>query len=115
MNFDGLCPELKSALKDRGIVEPTPPQADAMPIILNRDNLLLVAPTGIGKTEAAMIPILDSIFRTREKNKGIRCLYITPLRALNRDMMSRMESYGKALAMQVMSIHTRHRTLEQSL
>ena len=105
MNFDGLCPELKSALESRGIVKPTPPQADAMPIILNRDNLLLVAPTGIGKTEAAMIPILDSIFRTRERNKGIRCLYITPLRALNRDMMSRMESYGKALELNVAVRH----------
>ena len=104
MPFPGLCKELISALAENGITEPTPPQADAIPIINKGDNLLLVAPTGIGKTEAAMLPILDSIFRS-ENRKGIMCLYITPLRALNRDMMVRMESYGNALGIKVAVRH----------
>lgn len=94
-----------SALEHRGITEPTPPQADAIPIILKGDNLLLVAPTGIGKTEAAMLPILDTIYRTRESNKGIRCIYVTPLRALNRDMLVRMEAYGRELELNVAVRH----------
>lgn len=104
MPFTGLCGELISALAENGIAEPTPPQADAIPIINDGDNLLLVAPTGIGKTEAAMLPILDSIFRDKNR-KGIMCLYITPLRALNRDMMVRMEGYGKALGINVAVRH----------
>ena len=96
MTFPNLCPELIEVLAEKGIYEPTPPQADAIPRILKGDNLLLVAPTGIGKTEAAMLPILDTIHRTKGKS-GIRCIYITPLRALNRDMLKRMDEYGKAL------------------
>lgn len=97
MPFPDLCPELVSALKDRGITEPTPPQADVIPRILKGGNILLVAPTGIGKTEAAMLPILNTIRATKGSKTGFRCIYVTPLRALNRDMLRRMEDYGKAL------------------
>ena len=100
MTFEGLSAEIVEALRSRGISSPTEPQADGIPRIAKGENLLLVAPTGIGKTEAAMIPIFDSIFRTRGK-KGIRCLYITPLRALNRDMLKRMEDVGKELGISV--------------
>ena len=104
MPFDYLCPELRDALRSHGIVEPTEPQADAIPRISRGDNILLVAPTGIGKTEAAMIPIFDSIFRDPKK-PGIRCIYITPLRALNRDMLKRMTEYGAALKINVAVRH----------
>ena len=77
MSFEGLSAEIIKALGSRGIFSPTEPQADAIPRISRGENLLLVAPTGIGKTEAAMIPIFDAIFRTKGK-KGHRCLYITP-------------------------------------
>ena len=101
MPFQGLCPELIEALKARGITEPTPPQADVIPRIQKGGNILLVAPTGIGKTEAAMLPILDEIYRTKGAKAGFRCIYVTPLRALNRDMLRRMEEYGKALGIKV--------------
>lgn len=101
MPFPQLSPELVDALSKRGIIDPTPPQADAIPIILKGENLLLVAPTGIGKTEAAMLPIFDTIFRTKGKTGGIRCIYVTPLRALNRDMLNRMSEYGEALKITV--------------
>lgn len=100
MSFGTLCPELVSALNERGIFEPTAPQKDAIPKIESGRNVLLVAPTGIGKTEAAMLPIFDRIFKTKGK-PGIRCIYVTPLRALNRDMLKRMEDYGNALGITV--------------
>ena len=101
MPFPGLSPALIESLARRGIAEPTPPQADAIPRISNGGHLLLVAPTGIGKTEAAMLPILDAIYRTKEESGGIRCIYVTPLRALNRDMLRRMEQYGEDLGISV--------------
>jgi Lhr-like helicases len=100
MSFKTLCPELIRTLNERGIFEPTEPQRDVIPKISSGHNVLLVAPTGIGKTEAAMLPIFDSIFKTKGK-PGIRCIYVTPLRALNRDMLKRMEDYGKALGITV--------------
>lgn len=59
-----------------------------------------MAPTGIGKTEAAILPVLELIMRSKGK-PGIRCIYITPLRALNRDMLKRMEHYGRELGITV--------------
>ena len=100
MPFENLSPAVIDALRDHGITEPTEPQRDAIPRIARGDNILLVAPTGIGKTEAAMLPILDNIYRTKGR-PGIRCIYVTPLRALNRDMLKRMEDYGKALEISV--------------
>ncbi len=111
MPFPKLCPELIGALAERGITEPTPPQADAIPRILEGGNVLLVAPTGIGKTEAAMLPILDTIHATKGKRTGFRCIYVTPLRALNRDMLRRMADYGKALGI---SVGVRHGDTSQA-
>lgn len=100
MSFDVLSPEIVALLRIRGINEPTGPQIDAVPRILAGENVLLVAPTGLGKTEAAMLPIFDTIFRSKGKN-GIRCVYVTPLRALNRDMLKRMEDFGRSLGISV--------------
>ena len=100
MSFPELSPDIVNVLADKGIKEPTPPQADSIPRIIRGENLLLVAPTGIGKTEAAILPVLEMILRSKGK-PGIRCIYITPLRALNRDMLKRMEDYGRALGITV--------------
>ncbi len=100
MPFEGLSTAIIDVLAEHGITEPTEPQKDAIPRIARGDNILLVAPTGIGKTEAAMLPILNAIYNSKGK-KGIRCIYVTPLRALNRDMLKRMEDYGKALDISV--------------
>lgn len=110
MPFDTLSPELREALRARGITEPTEPQADAIPKIAAGLNVLLVAPTGIGKTEAAVLPVLNSLIREKD-GKGFRCLYITPLRALNRDMLKRIEEYSAAAGI---SAGVRHGDTSQS-
>ncbi len=52
-------------------------------------QVLIVAPTGSGKTEAALFPILESLGSS--ERDGIRALYITPLRALNRNLIDRIQ------------------------
>src|SRR3990170_937484 len=84
----GLDPRILEVLRELGIDAFTEPQVQAIPRILAGANVLLVAPTGIGKTEAAILPILHRILA--ERPKAVSCLYITPLRALNRDMLARM-------------------------
>lgn len=94
---------MKEALRKLGILQLTAPQERAVPAILRGSNVLLVAPTGIGKTEAALIPILDAM--VRRKPKPIVCLYITPLRALNRDMLRRMTFFAEELDLKVAVRH----------
>jgi len=73
--------------------ELTPIQKLAMPRVLAGENVLILAPTGSGKTESALLPILEKIktkdAETESKTVGIRALYITPLRALSRDLKER--------------------------
>jgi ATP-dependent Lhr-like helicase len=103
MVFELLDKKIQKVLKDKDIHEPTGPQREAIPHILKGENLLLVAHTGIGKTEAAMLPIFHRLLDT--PGKGIKCIYITPLRALNRDMLKRLTEFGEALDLDVAVRH----------
>ncbi len=93
--FQLLAPPLVAALKERGFDAPTDPQEMLLPIVREGKNALLMAPTGTGKTEAALLPILDAMIREESREKGTKLLYITPLRALNRDMLDRMQWWCK--------------------
>ncbi|MDA4127003.1 MAG: DEAD/DEAH box helicase [Thaumarchaeota archaeon] len=94
--FQLLSQPLVEALKARGFESPTDPQAKLLPIVREGKNALLMAPTGTGKTEAALLPILDAMVREGQpREKGTKLLYITPLRALNRDMLDRMQWWCK--------------------
>jgi ATP-dependent Lhr-like helicase len=101
--FASLDPRLQELLKKRGITEPTEPQTKAIPSVLSGEHVLLVAPTGIGKTEAAMLPILHML--AKSKKGGIRCVYVTPLRALNRDLLRRLKEFGECVDLNVAVRH----------
>src|SRR2546421_96265 len=99
----GLDSRILETVQALGIETFTEPQERAIPRILAGANVLLVAPTGIGKTEAALLPILDRILR--DKPEPTSCLYITPLRALNRDMLRRMTFFADRLGVRVAVRH----------
>jgi len=65
--------------------------------------LLIVAPTGYGKTEAALLPVLRGL--AEEGGAPIYALYVTPLRALNRDIYRRMERLAARLGYRMMIRH----------
>ena len=72
-------------------MRPTEPQEKTIPLILGGKNVLLISPTATGKTEAAFLPVLSMLLQGQQGVPGIKVLYITPLRALNRDMLERLE------------------------
>lgn len=94
-------PAVVEALREKGFGEPTEPQRKAIPLILEGRNVLIIAPTGSGKTEAAILPIFSKFLELGGRDPGIYILYITPLRALNRDLLDRLKWWGSRLGITV--------------
>ncbi|HXY46936.1 MAG TPA: DEAD/DEAH box helicase [Thermoplasmata archaeon] len=86
--FPRIDPRLAEAAARRGITEPTEIQQLALPVLESDADALLISPTGTGKTEAALLPLLSR--RLAAPSDPISILYVTPLRALNRDLEHRL-------------------------
>ena len=68
---------------------PTPAQRLAWPSIASGENLLLISPTGTGKTLAAFLAIINGLFREHAAGTlapGLKCVYVSPLRSLGYDV-----------------------------
>jgi ATP-dependent Lhr-like helicase len=89
--FNGFVKPIRRLIKEKGFKTPTETQEKAIPRILEGKNVLLISPTATGKTESAALPVFDMFLRTPKRRRGIKVLYVTPLKALNRDMLERLE------------------------
>ena len=105
----GLTPELLRAVAAQGYTEPTPVQAESIPIVLAGRDLLAGAQTGTGKTAAFVLPILQILNASRPeprrlpagqtRGRGttglpIRCLVLTPTRELALQVEESVRTYG---------------------
>ena len=96
-NLDLIEPILR-ALKTEGYEKPTPIQEQAIPIILQRNDLLGCAQTGTGKTAAFAIPIIQLLCATNLPAKGrrkIKALVVTPTRELAIQIGESFSAYGR--------------------
>jgi len=105
--FSLLSKPLQREVEKLGWRRPTAAQRLAIPPILNGENVLLIAPTGTGKTEAAVFPIFEQFIKLRNRMEmiGTSIVYITPLRALNRDVFRRLVEIGERLGIDVQVRH----------
>ncbi len=109
MSFDtlGLAPELLRAVADQGYTEPTPVQAEAIPLVLAGRDLLAGAQTGTGKTAAFVLPILQRLNDTHAVGAAapsrdprdatrppVRVLVLTPTRELALQVEESFRTYG---------------------
>ena len=101
MNFEqlNLIEPIRKALAEEGYTTPTPIQAQAIPLLLERSDLLGCAQTGTGKTAAFAIPILQLLTKDAEGalkvRKSIKCLILTPTRELAIQIHESFVAYGK--------------------
>ncbi len=93
-----LLQNIQHALSDEGYTTPTPIQQQAIPVILEGNDLVGCAQTGTGKTAAFAIPILNMLHRivgSAQKRKYIRTLVVTPTRELAIQIGESFETYGR--------------------
>lgn len=93
-NLELIEPILK-ALTAQGYTSPTPIQQKAIPLVLERKDLLGVAQTGTGKTAAFSIPILQLLHEQKQQKRGIKALILTPTRELAIQIEESLAAYGK--------------------
>ncbi len=101
MTFENLnlIEPIQQALKTEGYEKPTPIQAQAIPIILKRKDLLGCAQTGTGKTAAFAIPMLQIMYQEQKeerntKGRKIKALILTPTRELAIQIGESFKAYG---------------------
>ena len=100
MSFEklGLSKPLLRAIADKGYTEPSPIQEKAIPVVLQRKDVLASAQTGTGKTASFTLPILQLLSKQPPpKRRPIRALVLTPTRELAAQILENAEDYGKYL------------------
>ena len=84
----GLDPQIQEILKNQGIIDFYPPQAEALPFALRGQHLVLSIPTAAGKSLVAYLAIVQ-----RLKHEGGKAFYIVPLRALAREKYEDLKAF----------------------
>lgn len=92
-----LAEPILRAVTTEGYTAPTPIQSQAIPAILNRNDVIGIAQTGTGKTAAFVLPILDWLVRNPERvvRKRCRVLILTPTRELASQIQTCIRAYGR--------------------
>ncbi|WP_140984025.1 DEAD/DEAH box helicase [Asticcacaulis tiandongensis] len=102
----GLSATLLATLDKSGYHTPTPIQAQAIPVLLKKHDLLGIAQTGTGKTAAFALPILHHILSDRQMPAARTCrvLVLSPTRELATQIAESFKTYSKGLGLQIATI-----------
>src|SRR5260370_26027291 len=103
--FDLLPKPLAEAVRERGFEHQTEIQDIPKPTSLEGKHGLTSSPSASGKTESAILPVFTRFLMSTDRGPGVKILYMTPLRALNRDLLDRLEWWGKKIDLRVAVRH----------
>jgi ATP-dependent RNA helicase RhlE len=102
MSFEelGLAPDILRALADAGYSQPTPIQAQAIPVVLSGRDVMAAAQTGTGKTASFTLPMLQTMLphantSTSPARHPVRALILAPTRELAAQVQENVQIYSK--------------------
>src|SRR5260221_12480342 len=90
----GLSPKVLAAVEASGYVTPTPIQAQAIPHVLTRRDVVGIAQTGTGKTASFVLPMLTMLEKGRARARMPRTLILGPTRELAAQVEENFTRYG---------------------
>ncbi len=95
----GLSAPILKAVEESGYTTPTPIQKEAIPVVLEKRDLLAGAQTGTGKTAGFTLPLLELLSQQKapKGKKAVRALILTPTRELAAQVGESVRTYGKHL------------------
>ncbi len=117
----GVAPKLGQKLTENNIVDPTPIQEEAIPIILTGRDVMGLAQTGTGKTLAFGLPIIHNLIKigTKPDPKTVRALILAPTRELAKQIQDNLKMFqgGGHLKINMvvggLSMNTQRKALER--
>jgi ATP-dependent RNA helicase DeaD len=101
----GLDKRLTAVLAELGYEEPTPVQAQAIPVLLEGRDLLGQAATGTGKTAAFALPLLQRLFVEAGSRDAVAALVLVPTRELAMQVAEALHRYGRPVQLRVLPIY----------
>ena len=99
----GLSDAVLAAVDHLGYTEPTPVQAQAIPLVLQGRDIIAAAKTGTGKTAAFSLPSLDVLARA-ERKKAPAMLVITPTRELAMQIQEVCQTIARTRGLRVANV-----------
>ncbi len=101
----GLSQPILEAITIKGYTEPSPIQAQAIPVVLKGKDLMAAAQTGTGKTAGFTLPILHMLSNGKKvKSNHVRALIVTPTRELAAQIDESVKTYGSNLPLKSMVV-----------
>jgi superfamily II DNA/RNA helicase len=102
----GLSTPLLQAIRELGYHQPTTIQSQAIPVILQENDLIAAAQTGTGKTAGFVLPILNKLAQGQtQRKKRIRALVLVPTRELAIQVAEKITQYGKYLPLTSLAVY----------
>jgi ATP-dependent RNA helicase RhlE len=112
LTFDtlGLSADLLRTVAEEGYLEPTPVQAQAIPLIMQRRDVLAAAQTGTGKTAAFVLPILERLRHQANSSFSparhpVRVLVLVPTRELAMQVEEAARTYGRTIPLRLSVVY----------
>ncbi len=97
--------QVLDALESMRFDECTPIQAQAIPVILEGDDLIAVAQTGTGKTAAFLLPVLNNLSVYHHPEDAINCVIMSPTRELAQQIDQQMEGFSYFMPVSSVAIY----------
>jgi ATP-dependent RNA helicase DeaD len=94
-------PKLFKAIQEAGFKEPSPVQQEAIPVVLNGDDVVAQAHTGTGKTAAFGLPIINML----KLDGSVECVVIVPTRELAMQVSDELFKFGRFLGINSATVY----------